>query len=96
VHVIVAWPLTASRSEIVFYDLLPAAHFGTENFEERAKVYSDYWRVVLEEDRSMIESLQRAMSSARFKPGPLSSLEHGVHRLLQSYVERNFTEQDPA
>lgn len=96
VHAIAIWPLTPSRSEIVFYDLLPACHFDLPDFRDRARQYKDYWSVVLEEDRSMIESLQNVMASERFRPGPMSSLEHGVHRLINSYLDRVFGPQEQA
>jgi Rieske 2Fe-2S family protein len=88
VHVFTIWPITPSKTQIVIYDLFPAMRAADPEFAAKAQRYQAYWRLVVGEDRSMIESLQRVMTSRRFSPGPMSSLEHGVHTLINRYLDR--------
>jgi hypothetical protein len=44
----------------------------------------------LEEDRTMIASLQRAMESKHYTPGLMSKLEVSIHHLLNDYLDRLF------
>ena len=54
------------------------------------KVYHDFQLTILEEDRSMIESMQRAMASGAYEPGRLAVLEKPIHHHLKGYIERMF------
>ncbi len=52
------------------------------------KIYRDYQLQILEEDRSMIESMQVAMSSPAYRPGRMSTLEKPLHHYLNGYLDR--------
>jgi Rieske 2Fe-2S family protein len=88
VRLMVAWPEGPGRSRTVIYHLFPEEFFARPGFRETLKVYHDYQLTVLEEDRSMIESMQRAMSSPAYRPGRMSPLEKPLHHYLNGYVER--------
>jgi Rieske 2Fe-2S family protein len=82
------WPLAVDRCRIVCYHLFPAEHFSLPDFEARRQVYVDYQITVLEEDRPMVVSLQRAMRSRNFRPGPMAGLEATIHHVLNDYLDR--------
>lgn len=90
VRLMVAWPDGPHRSRTVIYHLFPEEFFARPGFAETLKVYRDYQLQVLEEDRSMIESMQLAMASPAYRPGRMSTLEKPLHHYLNGYVERVF------
>ncbi len=93
VHPVVVWPLSPSRSLIVLYQLFPATAFDHPDFAAKAPVYRDYMVRIVEEDRTMIESLQRAMSARHYRPGRLSYLERAIHNAIGYYIERVFRDR---
>lgn len=54
----------------------------------RAKVYEDFFQLVVTEDRSMIQSLQRGFHSRAYQPGPMSKYEVAVHHVINYCLER--------
>ena len=88
VHPLVMWPLTATTSRTYVYNLYPKEWFDQPNFAERAEVYDQYMRFVLAEDISMMNSLQNGITSSNYKPGRFSTLEKGIHHVLNDYVKR--------
>lgn len=97
VRPMIVWPLSESKCQFVIYHLFPEAVFERPDIEEILKVYRDYQLLVLEEDRMMIESLQKAMNSRAFVPGRMSVLEKPIHHFVNSHIKRVFSEaKDPA
>ena len=90
VRFMIAWPDGPSRSRTIIYHLFPEEFFARPGFADTLKVYRDYQLQVLEEDRSMIESMQRAMASPAYRPGRMSTLEKPLHHYLNGYIERVF------
>ena len=90
IRLMVAWPDGPGRSRTVIYHLFPDAFFARPDFRETLQVYRDYQLQVLEEDRTMIESMQRAMSSPAYRPGRMSVLEKPLHHYLNGYLDRLF------
>ncbi len=88
VRYIVIWPNGPSKCQLLCYHLFPAEFFSDPDFESKAKVYCDYQIAVLEEDRLMIDSLQRAMGSRHYNPGPMVGMEVAIHHVLNDYLER--------
>jgi phenylpropionate dioxygenase-like ring-hydroxylating dioxygenase large terminal subunit len=84
------WPLSVDKTRSVAYFLVPKEKFEQPDFREKLQVYIDYVQKVLDEDRVMVESLQRAMSSRAFEPGPFSTQETSVHHLINAHLERVF------
>ena len=84
----VAWPDGPVRSRTIIYHLFPESFFARPGFRETLKVYHDYQLQVLEEDRSMIESMQLAMASPAYRPGRMSTLEKPLHHYLNGYLDR--------
>jgi Rieske 2Fe-2S family protein len=64
--------------------------FARPDIEEKLKIYHDYQITVLEEDRMMIDSLQKAMSTRAFEPGRMSTLETPIHNYINGYLDRIF------
>jgi len=85
---IISWPLDESHTQVIIYHLFPESFFERTDIEAKLKIYKDYHVSVLEEDRTMLESMQKAMSSPAYKPGRLSNLEIGIHHFLNGYLDR--------
>jgi phenylpropionate dioxygenase-like ring-hydroxylating dioxygenase large terminal subunit len=84
----VTWPVTENSCRIVMYQLFSDAVFERPDKEEILKIYRDFQVLILEEDRSMIESMQRALKSRGFEPGRLSNLEKSIHHNVNGYLTR--------
>jgi Rieske 2Fe-2S family protein len=85
-----AWPLGPDACEVLIYLLFPKSFFADPDFGAKLKVYHDYQKVIYEEDRSMIESMQLAMASPAYVPGRMSMMEKPIHHFLGSYLDRMF------
>jgi phenylpropionate dioxygenase-like ring-hydroxylating dioxygenase large terminal subunit len=85
---IISWPIDESHTQVIIYHLFPESFFERTDIEAKLKIYKDYHVSVLEEDRTMLESMQKAMSSPAYKPGRLSNLEIGIHHFLNGYLDR--------
>ncbi|MCE2481817.1 MAG: aromatic ring-hydroxylating dioxygenase subunit alpha [Alphaproteobacteria bacterium] len=88
VHPFLMWPLGPDRCRVVNYTLFPRRHFERPDFEDKVRVYRDYLVEVIEEDRRMVASLQQVMRSRRFRPGPMSKLELGIHHVVNDLLDR--------
>lgn len=80
------WPMGAGKTRAVCHILLPEASFATADFEAKLEQTVKYVEAVAAEDRAALESLQRGVSSPRYKPGVMSQMEIMVHHLLNHYV----------
>ena len=96
VRPMIAWPLAVNRTRLVIYHLFPEAFFERADFQDKLAIYRDYQVTVLEEDRTMIESMQCAMSSPAYVPGRMSVLEKPLHNFLNGYIERIFGAREAA
>ena len=76
---LVVWPLGPDRCHVIMYSLFPEEYFGESDFAERAETYHSYLDMVLEEDRTMLKSLQNAMTTRSYQPGRLAWLENAIH-----------------
>jgi phenylpropionate dioxygenase-like ring-hydroxylating dioxygenase large terminal subunit len=84
----VAWPLGPDKCEVMIYHLFPEEFFARPDFAEKLAIYRDYQVMVLEEDRTMIESMQRAMALPVYQPGPMSVLERALHHFVNGHLDR--------
>ncbi len=92
----VALPLAPDSTQITIYTQLPNEYFDRPAFAETNQIYADFIRLVAEEDRAMMESLQNAARSRKFTPGPTVKLERAIHHLLKYYLETLFGYDDVA
>ena len=90
VNAAIILPISESRTRLIFYSLFPEKLFEEPDFNEKLKDYTDLNQMVLMEDLDMILALQRGVTSDRFVPGPMSLYEHGVHHLINSYLDKMF------
>jgi phenylpropionate dioxygenase-like ring-hydroxylating dioxygenase large terminal subunit len=90
VRPIICWPLGPNKCEVIVYQLYPAEFHSLPDFAEKMKIYRAYSVQVLEEDRTMIESMQRMMSSPTYMPGPMSVCEKAVHFNINRYLDSIF------
>lgn len=84
----VAWPNGPDKCEVLIYHLFPEEVFDRPDFWEKAEIYREYQLKVLDEDSSMMESMQRAMSLDTYAPGRMSTLEKPLHHYLNEYCRR--------
>ena len=90
VRLFTVWPQSATSCKVIIYHLFPEIFFTFKEFTEKIKIYREYQIKVIEEDRTMMESLQRAVESRGFVPGRMSTLETPIHNFLQGYLNRMF------
>jgi phenylpropionate dioxygenase-like ring-hydroxylating dioxygenase large terminal subunit len=90
VHPYITMPLGLNKTRVTVYSLLPKIYFNEPDFEERVKAYQEYQARVMSEDRAMLDSMQNGLGSARFAPGRMAPIEHGVQQVLTGYLDRMF------
>jgi Rieske 2Fe-2S family protein len=90
IKLMTAWPKGPDACEVWIYLLFPETFFADPAFGDKLAVYHDYQKVIYEEDRSMIESMQVAMASPNYVPGRMSMMEKPIHHFLSSYLDRMF------
>jgi hypothetical protein len=95
VRPMVHWPVSANKTHSVGYFLFPEEKFADPEFPEKVKQYVAFLTRVLDEDRGMILSLQRAMASDGFEPGRMSNMEAAIHHVLGYQLERTFGTPEP-
>jgi choline monooxygenase len=88
VEQVIIWPIAVDKCRLIVYDLFPEEFAKAPDFPAKAQVYADYILQILEEDRSMADSLQRAMGSKNFRAGPIVGMEVGIHHVINDYLER--------
>ena len=84
----ITWPLAPDRCHVRCYHLIAPEFFDDPDYDAKIKIYRDYQQDVLEEDRSMLASMQRGMSSRAYVPGPMSNLESGIHHVINNHLDR--------
>lgn len=84
----IVWPQGVDKCQVIIYQLFPAQVFERPDIRDILKVYENYLLKVLDEDRTMIESLQKAMTARGFNPGRMSVMEKSIHHFLNGHVER--------
>ena len=88
VQMVVAWPVAPDRCEADVFRLFPHEFFERPDIDDTLEIYRNYSKQVLEEDRSMMESMQNAMSSPAYVPGRMSTQEKKLHHFLNAYLDR--------
>ncbi len=82
------WPVAPNRTLMLANMLFPEAALEQDNFESKLDEYETFFRGAIEEDRHVVEALQRAVSSERYIPGPLAKMEEAIHHFLNHYADR--------
>jgi Rieske 2Fe-2S family protein len=67
--------------------MFPPAAFERADFRDNLETYKEFIRRLVAEDASMVASLQMAMKSPFFEPGPMSHLESGVRHVINNYLD---------
>jgi Rieske 2Fe-2S family protein len=86
----VHWPLAPNRTRSYGYFLLPKEKLGDPQLQDKMGVYVEYLNKVLNEDRSMVESLQRNLLTRGYEPGRFSTKETSIHHLMNYHLQRIF------
>ena len=86
---IIIWPVSVDETLIHQYLTVPEHYFeAADDVVERAEPIHQQLDIVLEEDRTMIESLQKVMRTKGFRPGRMSTSEFLVHNYVIAYLDR--------
>ena len=88
IHWITEWPINVNQSVADVHIMFPKEFHERSDFAEKLADYEECFRVVLEEDMSMITALQKGFGSKGYEPGPMSRFEQGVHHLIQYNLDR--------
>ncbi|MGE4617886.1 MAG: SRPBCC family protein, partial [Gammaproteobacteria bacterium] len=83
-------PITPERTRVTVLTQYPEEWFEQPAFEQKNQVIKDFIRLVANEDKEMMTSLQNGVGSRNFKPGPTLGLEKAIHHLLNNYLDRMF------
>lgn len=83
-------PLGPEKTQITIWTQLPEEFFDWPAFAEKNKIYSDFIRVVADEDAAMLESLQNGVHSRNYEPGPTVGLEKAIHHFLNYWIDRMY------
>ena len=86
----ITWPLTPGTSRLEVYTLFPREHIERPDFAEHVEKYHDFMSQVVDEDREMVQSMQRNLGSRLFEPGRMSRHEENIHNTINGYLERVF------
>ncbi|MGE0801218.1 MAG: SRPBCC family protein [Lautropia sp.] len=84
----VAWPQSVDKTQAISYTLIPPDRFEAPEFRANIQKVNQLLRRIVEEDRSMIQSLQVGVQSRYYEAGPLSRLELPIHHVLNSYLDK--------
>jgi Rieske 2Fe-2S family protein len=82
------WPTSPESTELHMYSLFAPQAFEQPDFWDK---YAQYKRFILgaiqNEDGPMVVTLQKAMSSRFYAPGPMAHLEGAVHHIINHYLD---------
>jgi choline monooxygenase len=81
------WPLSLTRTRLHVYLLFANSAPAQPGFEENLAEYKAFITQLVGEDTTMVISLQHAMKSPFYEPGPMSNLEAAVHHLMKQYLD---------
>ncbi len=74
-------PISASQSRLEIGGCFPESFLSLPGFAENRRLYEHRWEAVGREDVGILEDQQKALSSALFRPGPLSGRDDKVQQV---------------
>ena len=83
----VNWPIDVDHCMGWTYIMFPEEFFEDPEFEEKVKIYEDFYKAFLDEDIEMIHSLQKGLKSDYYGRGPMSPFEAGVAGVIKHNIE---------
>ena len=81
------WPLSPTKTQLHVYLMFPDIAFEDPAFRANLEEYKGFVTQLVAEDASMVVSLQHAMQSPLYEPGPLSHLESAIQHILKNYLD---------
>lgn len=81
------WPISASRCVLHIYLMFPHEAFDQPDFSTNLEEYKGFITNLVAEDASMVVSLQHAMQSPFYEPGPMSHLEAAIQHIMKNYLD---------
>jgi len=88
VYSIITEPTAHDKCRFIVYTLFPKDYFDRPDFEKKADQYGDFIKLIFEEDRDMLYSIQTGINSEVYDPGPATHLETAVHHVTKDILER--------
>jgi choline monooxygenase len=74
-------PISANQSRLEIGGCFPECSLSLPGFAENRRLYEHRWEAVGREDVGILEDQQKALSSALFRPGPLSGHDDKVQQV---------------
>jgi choline monooxygenase len=74
-------PISESRTQLEIGGCFPESSLSLPGFDHNRRLYEHRWETVGREDVGILEDQQRALTSALFRPGPLSGRDDKVQQV---------------
>jgi phenylpropionate dioxygenase-like ring-hydroxylating dioxygenase large terminal subunit len=87
-------PVSHDGSRVEIAGCFPEDLLSLPDFAERSRPYEKRWELVMREDIDILERQQIALTSALFRPGPLSGRDDMVQAIGRWSVERLLASSD--
>jgi Rieske 2Fe-2S family protein len=82
------WPgERPGETKAIFYFLLPKETFSVADFDSKLEGYRELVGRIADEDKPVLLSLQQAVASESYEPGPITHFEVGIKHLLSHYAD---------
>ena len=83
-----AWPITPDACQFSVHTLVAEEVLDRPDFETWCKDLEEFFEVVIDEDREMVQSLQNGAGSRMFVPGAMAKAEGPVDHYLNAYLDK--------
>lgn len=88
----VAYPLSATRTRVTGWTLLPKAFLGRPAFKEKVAILAEFARRFAQEDADLMRAMQKGLGSRYFVRGPMHEMEKMIHHRINRYLEALYGE----
>jgi Rieske 2Fe-2S family protein len=83
----VAYPLSATRTRVTGWTLLPKEFTGRPAFKEKVAILAEFARRFAQEDANLMRAIQKGLTSRYFVRGPMHEMEKMIHHRINRYLE---------
>lgn len=83
----VAYPLSATRTRVTGWTLLPKEFTGRPAFKEKVAILAEFARRFAQEDANLMRAMQKGLTSRYFVRGPMHEMEKMIHHRINRYLE---------
>lgn len=83
----VAYPLSATRTRVTGWTLLPKEFTARPAFKEKVAILAEFARRFAQEDADLMRAMQKGLTSRYFVRGPMHEMEKIIHHRINRYLE---------